>query len=178
MNISQCSKSAAKLFVLMLAVNFLLCGQLQAKNKKVTLPMFKPTLSGVKNYAFIEMDEVERGNNMLVVFWIPKKGSKYSLTAAAGGGWLWGGSYTVGRHGEHIFSRGLHNAINDETEYVGNFDYEGSTYIFLGDVILKNHVFLSNKKRPLVFKLVKNKGFVYVKGKGSVETPSGKKYKF
>jgi hypothetical protein len=40
----------------------------------------------------------------------------------------------------------------------------------------EGYVFQSNAKAPLVFKLVKDVGYVYVKGRGSVQTPDGKKY--
>jgi len=68
-----------------------------------------------------------------------------------------------------------HVAIDGESEFVGNLDYEGSTYTFIGTVRLLKHIFSSNENDPLVFKLVKDAGFVHVKGKGSITAPEGSK---
>lgn len=54
-----------------------------------------------------------------------------------------------------------------------NLDYAESTYTFLGTVRLMKHVFSSDEKDPLVFKLVKDKGFMHVKGSGKVQLPDG-----
>jgi hypothetical protein len=67
-----------------------------------------------------------------------------------------------------------HVTIDGDTEFTGNLDYDGSIYTFFGTVRLLKHVFSSDTEDPLVFKLVMEKGFVYVKGKGKVTLPDGK----
>ncbi len=66
-------------------------------------------------------------------------------------------------------------AIEGDTEFLGNLDYEDSVYTFVGTVRLLGYVFSSGEERPLVFRLVKHRGLVYVSGKGTVMTPRGGK---
>ncbi|MFA6141758.1 MAG: hypothetical protein WC738_00490 [Candidatus Omnitrophota bacterium] len=88
------------------------------------------------------------------------------------------GGFTIGSNGESIYSGNSHVAINGETQFFGNLDYDGSVYMFIGKVRLAGYVFDGNTKNPLSFKLSKNTGFVYVSGDGSVTTKDGAVHNF
>ena len=49
----------------------------------------------------------------------------------------------------------------------------GTTHRWLGKNEFKGYVFEGDKINPLVFKVVKEKGYTYVKGKGSIIKPDG-----
>ena len=85
-------------------------------------------------------------------------------------------AYESGQYGKDKLklSGDAHIAIDGDTEFTGNLDYAESTYTFLGNVRLLKHQFESDEKDPLVFKLVKDKGLLYLKGKGKVTLPDGK----
>ena len=161
------------------AVSLTLCALLLAftvssltaqEKKEIVFPDFKPTLTGHKNNAFVRMgkDGPEKA-----VFW-RKDEPKYTLVAALGGG-FWGGGFEIGRNGEKILFGECYVAIDSDTQFSGNLDYEDSVYTFIGKVRLLKHTFESDEKDPLVFKLLKNKGFVHVTGRGAVTTPKGDK---
>lgn len=142
-----------------------------AQGNEIVFPAFKPTLSGYKNNAFVEMGK--KG----VFFW-KKDEPEYKLVAAMGGMvWGRGAGIKIGKNGVKIglgeTHMGIH--IDGETYFTGNLDYEGSVYTFIGEVRLLEHAFKSNSENPLVFTLVKDKGLVYVKGVGTVTKPDGRK---
>jgi hypothetical protein len=145
----------------------------QGKVTDIVLPEFNPTLSGYKNNALVKMEKVGPQKKEMTVFW-KKDEPKYNLVAAQGG-LIRGRGVSIGANGEKICKGETHIAIDGNSQFVGNLDYQDSIYTFLGKVRLMNHTFISDEKAPLVFKMVKNKGFVYVSGKGSVETPKGAK---
>jgi uncharacterized protein YraI len=138
------------------------------KQKEIDLSDFKPTLSGYKNNAFVQTDTVGPDKKEMVVFW-RKDQPEYVLVTALGGVFL-GGGFQIGAHGEQKCFGEAHVAIDGETQFTGNLDYEGSTYTFIGKVKLLKYTFDSTEDDPLVLKLIKDKGFVYVKGKGTVTT--------
>jgi len=51
----------------------------------------------------------------------------------------------------------------------------GARHTWIGRVVYKGYIFQSDEDNPLQFKIVKDEGYKYVKGKGSVTFPSGKK---
>ena len=144
-------------------------------SKEIVLADFKPTLSGHKNNAFVETMQVGPDRKEMVVFW-KKDEPNYTLVAALGGA-FWGDGLQVhiGSHGEKICFGEAYVAINGDSQFVANLDYDSSIYTFIGTVRLLKYTFSSDEKDPLVFKLVKDKGLVYVKGKGTITTSEGKK---
>jgi len=142
-----------------------------AQEKKIDLSDFKPTLSGHKNNAFVQTDIVGLDKKEMVVFW-RKDQPEYVLVTAIGGFFIKGG-IQFGAHGEKKCFGEAHVAIDGETEFTGNLDYEGSTYTFIGKVMLLKYTVDSTEDDPLVLKLIKDKGFVYVKGRGTITTPKG-----
>ncbi len=50
----------------------------------------------------------------------------------------------------------------------------GSKHTLIGKVELVEYIFESDKEEPLQFKLDKDAGYVYIKGKGAVTYPDGK----
>jgi hypothetical protein len=144
-----------------------------AQEKEIVLSEFRPTLTGHKNIAFVQASTVDPDKK--VVFW-RKDEPEYVLVAALGGGfWGKGAGVQIGAKGEKICFGEAHVSIDAESGFIGNLDYEGSEYTFIGKVKLLNYTFESDEKEPLVLVLVKDKGFVYVKGKGTVTTPKGDK---
>jgi tetratricopeptide (TPR) repeat protein len=141
--------------------------------QEIIFPDFKPTLSGHKNNAFVQTDKVGADEKEMVVFW-RKDLPEYVLVTALGGV-FWGGGFQIGANGEKKCIGEAHVAIDGETQFTGNLDYDGSTYTFLGKVSLLEHTFESSENDPLVLRLVKDKGFVYVRGKGTVTKPDGDK---
>ena len=91
-----------------------------------------------------------------------------------------GSRYTYGAAGWHVgahvrFLPGAACSIdNNDTGYTGWLDRDGSEYTFVGSVNLLHDVFTSDENDPLVFKLVKDVGAVYVSGKGTVVAEDGK----
>ena len=142
-------------------------------SKEIIFPDFKPTLSGHKNNAFVQTDKVGADKKEMVVFW-RKDRPEYVLVAALGGA-FWGGGFQIGANGEKKCNGEAHVAIDGESQFTGNLDYDGSTYTFLGKASLLKYTFESSENDPLVLKLVKDKGFVYVKGEGTVTKPDGDK---
>jgi hypothetical protein len=143
----------------------------------------KPTLSGYTNNAFVTTNAVGQDKKKMTVFTTNKEVK--SPLMAAEGGIVWGKiSYGLNLDGSSgilhdangvmTFEDGAYVAIDGDSQFTGNLDYDGSIYTFSGTVRLLKHVFSSDEKDPLVFKLVKEKGFVYVKGKGKVTLPDGK----
>jgi hypothetical protein len=59
--------------------------------------------------------------------------------------------------------------------YTGMLDFNGSEYTFVGNVNLLGDLFSSDNGSPLVFKLVKGVGAVYLSGRGTVTTQGGRK---
>jgi len=51
----------------------------------------------------------------------------------------------------------------------------GARHTMKGKIVIAGHVFLSSAEDPLVFKAVRNRGYVYERGKGTVITPRGGK---
>jgi hypothetical protein len=157
--------------------------------KEAVLQDIKPTLSGHTNCAFVQMEKM--GSKEMTVFW-KKDEPGYELVTAFGG-WFYGknaggkiGMSTIrfdatnsdsavnfGGHGEIITFGEAHVVTDGDALFTGNLDYDESSYTFLGNVRLLKHTFSSDKKDPLVFKLIKDKGFMYVKGRGSVTRPDG-----
>lgn len=171
------------------------------------LPNFNPSLTGYKNTVFVETDTVGKNGKKMVVFWSNSK-TPYTLVASNGGiiygnksdlergpdgdvsvtfsmikfGDTWttksNAAFTHGPKGELLTYGLVHLAIEGETEFVNNLDYEGSTLTFLGTVNLMKSTFISDEQEPLVFTLEKGRGFVYVKGKGKVLTEKGHEFRF
>lgn len=56
----------------------------------------------------------------------------------------------------------------------GNYCHKAK-HTLIGEVTLFEYVFNSDKNDPLQFIVDKDRGYVYVKGKGTITTPSGKK---
>lgn len=141
--------------------------------KEIILEDIKPTLTGYTNTAFVETDKVGEEKKEMTVFRRNKDVS--GPLVAAKGGAIWGDevAFEIGRQGEKKLSGDAHIAIDGDTQFTGNLDYAESTYTFLGTVRLMKHVFSSDEKNPLVFKLVKDKGFMHVKGSGKVSLPDG-----
>ena len=54
--------------------------------------------------------------------------------------------------------------------------WAGAEHILLDTVTLEGFIFESDPSFPLHFKLVQNKGYVYLCGRGTVTTPQGKKH--
>lgn len=59
-------------------------------------------------------------------------------------------------------------------EFVPTLSWAGAEHILLGTITLKGFTFESDPSFPLHFKLVQNKGYVYLCGRGTVTTPQGK----
>jgi len=138
---------------------------------EIVLKGIKPTLTGYANNAFVECDKVGREKKEMTVFRRNKKIE--SPLVAAVGGQVWGDQVGFSFGGVKKLSGDAHLAVDADSGFTGNLDYDGSTYTFLGNVRLVKHLFASDVKDPLVFKLVKHKGFVYLKGKGTVTLPDG-----
>lgn len=51
----------------------------------------------------------------------------------------------------------------------------GARHTWIGRVVYKGYIFQSDEDNPLQFKIVKDEGYKYLKGKGSVTFPNGKK---
>ncbi len=138
-----------------------------------TLMDVKPTLTGHENKAFVNTEKVGKDNKEMTVFWT-KDEPEYKL-AAQQGGLVWGNNsgFEIGHRGEKIFSGNSYVAVDGETQFFGNLDYEGSIYMFIGKVHLAGYTFDGDVKNPLTFKLVKNSGFSYVSGSGSITTKDG-----
>jgi hypothetical protein len=143
----------------------------------------KPTLSGYTNNAYVTTDTVGQDKMKMTVFTTNKEVK--SPLMAVKGGIVWGNvSYGLNSDGSSgilhdtngvmMFEDGAYVAIDGDSQFTGNLDYDGSIYTFSGTVRLLKHVFTSDEKDPLVFKLVKDKGLVYLKGKGKVALPDGK----
>ena len=49
----------------------------------------------------------------------------------------------------------------------------GIKHTWIGKLTYAGYTFDSNEKRPLQFTVDKDKGYLYVKGKGTVKTPNG-----
>jgi len=150
---------------------------------EIVLKDIKPTLSGYTNNALVTTDTVGQDKKKMTVFTTNKEVK--SPMMAVKGGIVWGKvSYGLNvdgisgilhdTNGVMMFEDGAYVAIDGDSQFTGNLDYDGSVYTFSGTVRLLKHVFWSDEKDPLVFKLVKEKGFVYVKGKGTVTLPDGK----
>jgi uncharacterized protein (TIGR02145 family) len=170
------------------------------------LPHFNPSLTGYLNTLFVETDTLVKNGKKMVVFWSNSK-TPYTLVAAKGG-ILYGNKSDIelkptgevgvtysGRAGERWKTKSnvefeygpkkelitygdAHLAIEGETDFQNNLDYEGSTFTFIDTVKLIKNTFISNKQEPLIFILEKERGFVYLKGKGAVITEKGKEFKF
>lgn len=137
----------------------------------------KPTLTGNQNRAFVEVKTVGKPGKPMVTFW--KKDEPGFTLVTRQGGAMWGekAGFRVqlnraSMQTEKVLFGAAHLAIEDD-QFVGNLDYDGSQYTFLGEVRLMGHLFKSGQERPLVFKLVKDQGFVYVSGEGAVLTKDG-----
>ncbi|MCX6348243.1 MAG: hypothetical protein NTV79_01895 [Candidatus Aureabacteria bacterium] len=165
-----------RVFIAGLIASFLLAAQMgrAQQTQEVILPAFKPTIKGHANNALVKSVMGSEKKEM-VVFW-KKDSPEFTLAAALGGTFLGGSGFQVGAEGEKIGLDETQIAIEGDTawQFVGNLDYEDSTYTFIGTVRLLKHTFVSSETAPLVFKLVKDKGFVYLKGTGKVTTPEGK----
>jgi hypothetical protein len=144
---------------------------LSQAQKEIVIKEIKPTLSGYINTAFVMTDKVGQDKKEMTVF--RRNEELKAPLVAAKGGLVWGGSVPFGISDVKKLSGDAHIAIDGDTEFAGNLDYDQSTYTFLRTVRLAKHVFYSDEKEPLVFKLVKDKGFVYLKGKGKITPPSG-----
>lgn len=141
--------------------------------KEIVLKDITPTLAGNANSAFVETDKVGPDKKEMTVF-RRDQSSPVPLVVAKGGN-IWGTQvpFAIGQS-EKKLSGDAHVGIDGDTEFIGNLDYDGSMYTFIGTVRLAKHVFSSDEKEPLVFKLVKDKGLLYLKGKGKVTLPDGK----
>jgi hypothetical protein len=143
------------------------------KTKGVVLPGLKPTVGGgdfAENTNCLHVKAGEEKNQ--VEFWREKEGEPGYFFVLKGGD-FWG---TVAQEdGFMVCFKGAHISVDGDSGYVGNLDYDHSTFTFIGTVVLMKHTFASDQKEPLVFKLVKDKGAVYVEGKGTVITPEGEK---
>jgi len=100
------------------------------------------------------------------------QGTKILLTEAPGGGVIvnpsWAGpeyTYTT----TASVGYGLSGSIRGPSYW-----YSGAEWVFWGKVELPQATFDSDKDSPLTFKMVKDKGLVYVRGRGTVTQKSGK----
>ncbi len=163
------------------------------QHTKPVIADLKPTIdNGQANKALISTRKVEGKDWLLFSL---KKGSKMLY---CGGMWILpgsaaGGMFTDARGDQYAYSAdGLYmgehlqllpgavsidkpNSEDSVAGYTGMLDFNGSEYTFVGNVILLGDEFSSNDKNPLVFKLVKGVGAVYVSGEGTVKTQGGKK---
>lgn len=163
------------------------------QHAKPALVDLKPTIdNGQANKATISTRTVEGKDWLLFSL---KKGSEMLY---CGGMWILpgtpsGGMFTDQRGDHYAYaSDGLYmgehlqllpgsvsidkfNSEGSVPGYTGMLDFSGSVYTFAGDVDLLGYAFSSDKVNPLVFKLVKNVGAIYLSGKGTVTTPGGKK---
>lgn len=81
----------------------------------------------------------------------------------------------VGPDTEVSLSHGK-NALSGKW-FEGSVDLEASRYALIGSVPILGYTFNSEKGHPLIFTLVKGKGFVYQSGKGSITDKDGKTIK-
>lgn len=167
MNRQSISGNAA--FVL--ALVFIVTCRCRAETNVFVLKEIKPTLTGYTNNAFVTTVKVGPDKKEMTVFARNKEVD--GPLFVRNGGSMWGGVVDE-RPDVDICSGDMHVAIDGDTQFTRNFDYDGSIYTFFGTVRLLKHVFSGDEKDPLVFKLVKEEGFVYVKGKGTVTLPDGK----
>ncbi|MCX5886396.1 MAG: hypothetical protein NT096_10890 [Proteobacteria bacterium] len=147
------------------------------ESKEFIIKDIRPTLTGYQNKAFVETKYVGQEKLKMVAFWIKNEPNK-RLVAAKGGA-MWGSpdfDYFVGNQGEKILSGpgSIYVAIDGDSQFIGNLDFDGSVYTFIGKVRLAGYNFDSDTKSPLSFKLVKEKGFVYLSGKGIITAKDGK----
>jgi hypothetical protein len=70
-----------------------------------------------------------------------------------------------------IFARGY-----TIPEFVPTLSWAGAEHILLGMVSIEGYTFESDPLFPMHFKLVQNRGYVYLCGRGTVTTPHGKKH--
>lgn len=164
-------------FVLGLSVN----GIAYAQEEFVIVDIM-PTLTGNQNRATLF-------GGLLWGEWVVrieiKNGPGDRFIFAKGGVKLFGsGRLEFGEKGETILSsecdtETIYSGIeNNHRWFTGNIDYEGSEYTITGKKLhLLGYAFESDKERPLIFKLFKGKGFVYVSGKGTVTLKDGKEIK-
>jgi len=119
---------------------------------EVVLSAFKPSITGHINSALVKSEEIGQDKKPMVVFW-KKDSPEFTLVAARGGTFLGGGGFEVGSHGEKIGFGETQIAIDGDIDwqFIGNLDYEGSTYTFLGTVRLLKHTFVSSEDSPMVF---------------------------
>jgi len=61
-------------------------------------------------------------------------------------------------------------------EFTPTLSWAGAEHILLGTVSLAGFTFESDPSFPLHFKLVQDRGYVYLCGRGTVKTPQGRKY--
>lgn len=130
----------------------------------------KPTKTGHKNKAIIRRDK-----SGILSFYRKDEPGYY---IAAHGGRLksiHNASVVIGNEGEWISSGELCIELDDDNEFFGSLDYEGSIYTFENTVKFLGFTFMSDSNDPLVFELVKGQGFDYISGKGTVITKEGKK---
>jgi hypothetical protein len=154
-----------------LSITVLLYAQ---EKKEIVLKDIKPTLTGYVNNAFVDTEKVGPDKKEMTVF-RRDQNSPGPLVVAKREGYVWGAGFPLVKGATEMKLAGNgHIGIDGDTQFRGNLDYDGSTYTFIGTVHLAKHVFSSDDKDPLVFKLVKDKGFVHLKGKGKVTTPDGK----
>jgi len=144
------------------------------ERKEIVLKDIKPTLTGYANDAFVDTQKVGPKQKEMTVF-RRNPGSTGPLVVAKREGYIWGAGFPlVPGVTEMKLTGDAHIGIDGDTQFKGNLDYDGSTFTFIGNVRLAKHVFSSDEKDPLVFKLVKDKGFVHLKGKGKVTMRDGK----
>lgn len=124
-------------------------------------------------------------NNRLVVTDRQKRGvphfemigDGYQLIARRGGPYYNLGSGIGGMQVDEIGHVGVGRIgliLYKSVPFVGNLDSVGAEFIFTDEVSLLGTKFKADPNIPLGFKLVKQKGLVYLFGKGTVVTKDGK----
>lgn len=159
--------------ILTIVAVFLAITAVAGQGEEVVLEGIKPTLTGFSNTAFVKSAEV--GPDKIKMTEFARDQDSAGPLVVAKSGKIWGTEvpFAIGAT-EWKLDGDAHVAIDPDEGFVGNLDYDGSIYTFIGTVRLMKHVFTSDEKNPLVFKLVKDKGLVHLKGKGTVELPDGK----
>jgi hypothetical protein len=151
----------------------------------------KPTIdNGQANQALVRTRRTGDGDWLLFSL---KKGSKMLyygamwIRPATSAGGIWtdarGDEYSYAADGVYMGDHlqllpGAVAIDNTRASYTGSLDFNGSEYTFAGKVSLLGDAFSSDNSNPLVFKLVKGVGAVYVSGKGTVTTQDRKKLVF
>jgi len=174
-------------------------GILQDSSSKFIISEIQPSLKGATNKAIIESKVVNKKSYMVVKM---KDEPGYNLILNVGNVFtpglnanftekitkfgVEGMSFCCGGFYAGFFSsiQGTGNLevyfenISNNGWFTGIIDFYNSEYIIMGKISLYNYIFESDNEYPLEFKLIKDLGFVYQNGKGTVTSPDGIKNNF